>query len=106
MPRAIPIAEDTPTVANTPMRAKLIPRKVSPTVAADAVDHLPHRGQRVPHRVVGVLTEPHVVVIPADQEDRVIRSGTGDDRAEQDDGLIGDTQTAELGEAGDHATVR
>ena len=36
-----PIAHATPTVENTPIRAKLIPRKVIPTVAADAVITLP-----------------------------------------------------------------
>ena len=36
-----PIAEDTPTVENTPIWAKLIARKVSPMVAADAVITLP-----------------------------------------------------------------
>lgn len=35
------MAEDTPTVANTPILAKLIPRKVTPMVAADAVITLP-----------------------------------------------------------------
>ena len=36
-----PIAHATPTVENTPILAKLIPRKVIPTVAADAVITLP-----------------------------------------------------------------
>ena len=36
-----PIAHATPAVENTPIRAKLIPRKVIPTVAADAVITLP-----------------------------------------------------------------
>ena len=36
-----PIAHATPAVENTPISAKLIPRKVTPTVAADAVITLP-----------------------------------------------------------------
>ena len=36
-----PTAEDTPTVEKTPILAKLIARKVSPMVAADAVMTLP-----------------------------------------------------------------
>jgi len=37
----IPIADDTPTVENTPIRAKLMPRNVIPTVAADAAITFP-----------------------------------------------------------------
>ena len=37
----IPIADDTPTVLNTPIRAKLMRRKVIPTVVADAVITFP-----------------------------------------------------------------
>ena len=37
----MPIADDTPTVVNTPILAKLITRKVMPTVAADAVMTFP-----------------------------------------------------------------
>ena len=37
----IPIADDTPTVLKTPMRAKLMSRKVIPTVVADAVITFP-----------------------------------------------------------------
>ena len=37
----IPIADDTPTVLNTPILAKLMIRKVMPTVAADAVITFP-----------------------------------------------------------------
>ena len=51
----IPIADDTPTVENTPIRAKLIPRKVIPTVAADAVITFPIEINARLHRVVGTL---------------------------------------------------
>ena len=63
-------------------------------------DHLAHRGQCLPDRVGGAFPAAHIVVVAADQEYRVIRSRTGDHRAQQDDGLVGHTEAGELGETG------
>ncbi len=50
------------------------------------------------HRLIGILAEPHVVVIAADEEDRVIRSRAGDHAAEKHDRLVGNAE-AQLGDA-------
>ena len=44
---AIPIAETTPTVLNTPIWAKLIRMKVMPTMLAEAMITLPMAGMAV-----------------------------------------------------------
>ena len=79
-----------------------MPRKVIPTVAADAVITLPIEINARLDRVIEIRALPQIVVIAADEEDGVIRSGAGDDRAQKDDGLVRNTQPEELGDAGHH----
>ena len=65
-------------------------------------DHLADRDQRPPHRVVEICALPQIVVIAADQEDRVIRSRARDHRAQKDDGLVRNAQSEEFGDSGHH----
>ena len=76
-----------PTVENTSNLVKIIARKVTATVAADAAMYLADGHQGILDRLIRILAEPHIVVIAADQKDGVIRSRPDHDRAHQHDGL-------------------
>ena len=88
----MPTANATPTVENTPSLAKPIPRKVTAHRRGGRGDHLADGDQRPLHGPVRIIAEPDVVVIAADEEDGVIRSRTGDHRAEEHDRLVRDRQ--------------
>ena len=65
-------------------------------------DHLADREQRLLERRLVVLAQAQIVVIAADQEDGIIRSGAGHDRAQKDDGLVGDAGAGQRGVGGHH----
>ena len=65
-------------------------------------DDLSDRDQCPLECLIESLTRPQVVVIAADEKDRVIRAGAGHDRAQKDDGLVRDTRAGQLGVAGHH----
>ena len=79
-------------VENTPNLAKIIPRKVIATVAADAAITLPIDVNAFLTALIRIRTLPQIVVIAADEEDGVIRSRAGHHPAQEDDGLVRDTQ--------------
>ena len=62
-------------------------------------DHLSDRDHRLLHRVVEIRPLSQIVVIAADEKDRIIRSRAGDHGAEEDDGLVRDAQPEELGDS-------
>ena len=65
-------------------------------------DHLADRDQRPPDCVVEICALPQIVVVAADQEDGVIRSGARDDRAQKDGRLVRHTQPEEFRDPGHH----
>ena len=98
----IPIADDTPTVVNTPILAKLSQQKSDSHRGGGRGDHLSDRDHRRLDRLIEIRTRPQIVVIAADEEDRVIRSGAGDDRAQEDDGLVRHARAGQFRVAGHH----
>ena len=55
-------------------------------------DDFAYRGQRVAHGRIGVRAHPQIVVIPADEEYRIIGAGAGEHGGQQHDGLGGHAQ--------------
>ena len=65
-------------------------------------DHFPDGDHCLLDRLVEIRTRPQIVVIAADEKDRVIRSRAGHDRTQKYDGLVRDARVGQLRVARHH----